>query len=97
MALTYQESADLMKDAVFVSRIKVACLTFADYILGEANTVPAHNTRMRWAQNVMQNPDGTAQNIAPTVVMDPVVQEQGSAITDPDLQTAVETAVNKLL
>jgi hypothetical protein len=97
MALTYQESADLMRDAVFVSRIKVACLTFANYIMGEAPDVPAHNTRLRWAQNVMQNPDGTASNIAPAVVMDPNVQEQGSAISDPDLQSATETAVNKLL
>jgi hypothetical protein len=97
MALTYQESADLMKDTVFVSRIKVACLTFADYILGEAATVPAHNTRVRWAQNAMSNPDGTAQTIAPTVVMDAAVQESGAAITDEGLQSATETAVNKLI
>jgi hypothetical protein len=97
MALTYEESADLMKDPVFVNRIKVACLHYADYILGEAISVPAHNTRLRWAQTVTTNPDSVAQQIAPPVVMDAKVQEQGSAITDTDLQSSVETTVNKLL
>jgi predicted Zn-dependent protease len=97
MALTYEQSADLMKDPAFVNRVKVACLHYADYIFGEATSVPAHNTRLRWAQTVTTSPDTVAQTIAPPVVMDAKVQEQGSAITDADLQSSVETTVNKLL
>lgn len=95
--MTYEESATLMKDAVFQSRIKVGCLHYADYISDEPANTPAHNTRYRWAQNTMNAPDVTASNIAPTVVMDDKVQTSGAAITDADLQIAVETAVNKLL
>lgn len=97
MALTYEDSAALMRDSVFVSRVKVACLTYAAYILGEATDVAAHNTRVRWAQQTMQTPDTVAQNIAPAVVMDPSVQVEGGEIDDAGLQAATETAVNKLL
>jgi hypothetical protein len=97
MALTYEESADLMRDSIFISRIKVACLHFAAYISGEDPTTTAHNTRYRWAINTMNAPDTAAANITPTVVMDPNVQAQGAAILDVDLQTAVETAVNKII
>lgn len=97
MALSYTESATLMTDINFRNRIKVASLKFADYISGEGNTVPAHNTRMKWAQSVVNAPDTVAGNIQPSVVMDPAVQDQGSTISDPDLQQAVETTVNYLL
>jgi hypothetical protein len=95
--LTYQESSDLMKDPTFLGRVKVACLHFAVYISGEPADVPAHNTRYRWAQGTMQSPETVAANIAPTVVMEDQVQTEGSTISDQDLQTAVETSVNKLM
>ena len=86
-----------MKDPVFVSRIKVACLHYASYIADEASNVPAHNTRMKWAQNTMAAPDTAAYAVAPTVVMDGQVQTDGAAITDAALQTAVESSLNKLM
>jgi hypothetical protein len=97
MALTYAESAALMNDVAFRDRIKVACLTFANYIVGEPANVPAHTTRVKWANQTMVSPDGSAMTVQPTVVMDPQVQQDGSNVTDVALQTAVETAVNKLI
>ena len=97
MAMTYVESAALMVDPVFMSRVKVACLTFAEYIINEPQTTPAHNTRFRWATSAVQSPDSAAAAVTPIVVMDPNVQAQGSAISDADLQTAVETALNKMM
>jgi hypothetical protein len=97
MTLTYAESAALMKDPAFVDRVKVACLKYADFILNEAATAPAHNTRVQWARTTTQNPDSTAQTTAPPVVMDAQVQTDGAAITDAALQTTVETVVNKLM
>ena len=97
MTLSYAESADLMRDAAFISRIKVACLNYSAYIYGEASNTVAHSSRLRWATNVAQAPDVAANNIAPTVTMDPVVQEKGAAITDTELQTAVEAAANKII
>jgi len=97
MALDYAASDLLMKDTAFQGRIKCACLVYANYILGEATTVPAHNTRTKWAQNTMSAPDVSAAYITPTVVMDPAVQSAGGEIDDAGLQSAVENSVNKLL
>jgi hypothetical protein len=97
MALSYDETASLAQDLAFRGRIKVACLHFAKFILGEAVTVPAHNTRLRWAQRAIQSPDQVAQECQHNVVMEDQVQSAGSAVTDPDLQTATENAVNKML
>ena len=97
MALTYEASAKLMNDADFRSRVMVACLTFANYILAEEPIVPAHNTRLRWAGTCVGNPQMTAVQTVPGTVMQPAVQEAGAAILDPALQTAVETAVNQML
>jgi hypothetical protein len=95
--MTYEESAALMTDLPFRNRIMVACLNFANYIIDEIESTPAHNTRMKWAQSVYQSPAMVAAQIQPPTVMDAKVQEFGSDITDPDLQSSVETTVNKLL
>jgi hypothetical protein len=95
--MTYTESAALMTDQTFRGRVKVAALKYADSIMNEANTVPAHNTRLRWATQCEQQPDMTAANLQPPVVMDPAVQQAGDAITDVALQGSVETVINKLM
>lgn len=97
MALTYEQSATLMNDPVFVDRVKVACLKFADFILNEASTVAGHSSRYRWAQQAISSPNSAAQTVAPPTVMDTAVQADGAAITDTALQTAVETTVNRMI
>jgi|SRR5215471_2228822 len=97
MALTYDESAQLANDTTFRGRVKMACLHFAQYISGEAPNVPAHNTRFRWAQQTYQAPDQMAGQIISAVVMDAQVVADGSAITDANLQTAVEMAIQNFL
>ena len=95
--MNYEESSALMKDPVFQSRVKVACINFANYIYLEPASTPGHSSRMRWAGQTMVSPDGAAGTVTPTVVMDPGVQEAGAAVTDEALQLAVESSVNKLL
>jgi len=97
MALDYNASAALMKDAEFIGRVKVACLKFATYINGEPTNTPAHNTRIKWASNTMLAPEVAAVQVTPVAVMDPSVQQDGAAITDAGLQSAVENAINKML
>src|SRR5262245_3716056 len=97
MALTYEQSAALMKDPTFTSRVKVACMKYADYIMLEATNTPAHATRLRWANLTFQNPDQAAAAVVSTVVMDPAVQGPGSAIDDAALQAATEVAINTLM
>jgi hypothetical protein len=95
--MTYEESFQLMADLTFRGRCKVACLKLAEVILAEAATVVNHNARLRWANQAFQNPDMAAGQVQSPAVMDPLVQAQGSAVTDVDLQTAVNTVVDKLL
>ena len=95
--MTYEESAALMTDPDFRGRIKVSCLKYADSILGEAESVPAHNTRLKWAQQSFQQPDMTAAQVQPAVVMDSAVQAAGATISDIALQGSVEAVVNKMM
>ena len=95
--MTYEESAALSTDITFRGRVKISCLKFADSIMIEANTVPAHNTRVRWASNTVQQPDIVAGQIQSAVVIDPAVQSAGAEITDTALQGSVEATVNKML
>jgi hypothetical protein len=97
MALTYDDSQQLMNDFQFRGRIKVACLKYADSILNEAPTTPSHNSRYRWAQSCYQQPDIVAQGVHPPTVMDPAIQTDGAAVTDAALQGAVEGVINRLI
>jgi hypothetical protein len=95
--MTYEESATLMNDPAFRNRVKVACMKFAAYIMDEESNVPAHQTRIKWAQRTIANPDAVTAEVSPPTVMDGQVQGDGSSITDEALQTSVETTVNKML
>ena len=95
--MDYTQSAALMMDTAFRGRVKVAALKFAVSIEGEAPTVPSHNARLRWAQLMYQQPDMMATQLQPPVVMDPGVQNAGSAIDDAGLQASVEAVVNQFI
>src|SRR5262245_1420719 len=97
MALTYEQSAALMVDPTFTDRVKVACMKYANYILDEPANTPAHQTRIKWAQQTIYAPAVAAGVVMPTLVMDGQVQADGSNITDAALQTSVEVSLNKLL
>lgn len=97
MALTYEQSSELMGDMIFRGRVKVACLTYASYIYGEPAATPGHSSRIKWSQQTMLMPEASAGQVTPTVVMDAAVQQDGSAITDAALQSAVENSINKML
>lgn len=95
--MTYEESAALANDMTFRGRVKISCLKYADSISIEANTVPAHNARLRWATNTFQQPDMVAGQVVQPVIIDPAVEAAGADITDAALQVSVETVVNKML
>jgi hypothetical protein len=95
--MTYPESAKLMNDLDFRSRIKVAALEIAGYYLAETASTIAHNSRYKWAQLCYQSPDTVAGQLQHPVVMDAQVQTDGIAITDINLHDAVERVVNKII
>ena len=96
MALTYEQSGELMKDLVFRDRIKVSGIKFASYVFNEDPNAPGHASRYRWGQTYVMQPDMGAMQLQPMVVMDPAVQADGASISDAALQTAVEGVINKV-
>ncbi len=97
MALDYAASAALMANQAFRDKVKIACLKYADYILNEGPGVQGHWSRLRWAQMAFGGPDNAVMQIMPLLIMDGQVQLDADQITDTALQTAVETAINKML
>lgn len=95
--LTYEQSFALMNDSDFRGRVQVSCLSYAQVIIGEGPTAPAHNTRLRWANTVYQNPMQVAAQTTPPTVMNVNVQQAGSAISDQALQAAVQYVVDTTL
>jgi hypothetical protein len=93
MAMTYEESNLLMQDPAFRGRVKVAALTYAQYLSLE----PATNAQMRWIQNTMAAPDQMAMTLTPPTVMNPNVQTAGAAVTDEQLQAAVQAVANQFM
>lgn len=88
MALTYTESAALMKDVAFVDRMKVACVKFANFILINPQSPEA----AAWAKLVLNQPDKVASVVAVPAVLDVQVQADGAEISDANLQSAAEVA-----
>ncbi len=95
MALTYDESAALMNDPAFRGKVKVAMLRYCDTILIESDSVMGHTSRVRWAQQAMMQPEMWVSQLQPNVVMDPAIQEAGTASTDAQIQAATEAVINK--
>jgi len=95
--LSYQQSNYLMSNLNFQGRVKVSCLMYAQTIALEPTSTPAHNTRLRWANSVYQNPMQVATQITPPVVTNPNVQQEGSAISDEGLQAVVQVEVDSLM
>lgn len=91
--LNYTQSFTLMNDPDFIGRVQVACLAYAQTILLEPANAPAHNTLLRWATTVFAGPNVVAMQVTPAVTLNPNVQQAGSAITDDDLQAAVQAVV----
>jgi hypothetical protein len=95
--LTFEQSFALMSEASFRGRVQVACLAYAQYITLEPTGAPAHNSRLRWAASVYQNPVFVSGQVTPPTVMNPNVQQDGSAISDASLQAAVQAVVDEML
>lgn len=95
--MSYEDSAQLMRDPIFKDRCKVAVLKFADAIVNEPTATAGHNARLRWAQQGFAQPDMVAGTVQPPTVMDAAVQANGKNVTDEQLQGAVEAVVNKTL
>jgi hypothetical protein len=106
MALDYDQSAKLRTNIVFQGRIASAALVWAQYKLAAPVDVtqPVKRREFYYAEGIVANANQKAATLQPIVVQDGSVQgadidatDGDSTITDAALQTAVETAIGKLV
>jgi hypothetical protein len=95
MPLTLEQSAALMNDQTLKGKVKVSMLRYCDTILIEADSTMGHTSRVRWAQQAMQQPEMWVNQLYPNVVLDPALQETGADTADPQIQAATEAVINK--
>lgn len=95
---TYAELSDVAKtsDGVLRSRVQFACIVAAHAVAAEADAVPNHANRLKWAKRVMEDPEveaarmlwfALAENKSATLA-------QINGVTDAQIQTVVNGAVN---
>jgi len=76
-----------MNNPDFRNRVKAAALQFALYVQSQPNL---SNSRSRWVQQMLAQPDAMAATLAGSVVMNINVQQAGEAVTDQNLAAAVQ-------
>lgn len=97
---TYLELSALKRNVDFAARVEIAVAKFAVYKMDENPATAGHSLAVKWAQNAVANPSSVAAGILPALTMDWSIQEKAAApetITDAEIQTAVEVAINRVL
>lgn len=95
---TYNELLTLATDSDLIARTRVACVV-ASYAVGvEVGTTPNHAARTEWAKRVFSNPEFEASRMLWILLAmnKTLTVAQIKAVSDTDLQTAVDGAVNIL-
>jgi hypothetical protein len=78
-----------------------ACIKAAGGIMAEAGNTPNHNNRVVWARGVLSGDQQAVYSRVRAVknyalATDPNVQFNPAAVTDADVDSAVQTAINVL-
>jgi hypothetical protein len=105
MALTYAQSATLMRDPTYLGLVTVAVATYGNAILQEPATTPAHNARVQWAVRALQSPQQIAQQLQADCVLGAQTQAAGmntstppgSAVSDSGIQSDLQAVVDLLI
>lgn len=93
---TYQEIFDAFTDTTTVrNRSIVAVSKFARYIAGGGGSPSAD--RLAWAKDALLHAEQWADRARWGLAGDPQFLADGASITDANLQTAVETALNAII
>ena|SRR3990167_6079335 len=101
---TYQELSQLAAFSGLIDRSSIAILKYGQFIADESADTAFHRSRFNWAMSAITNPRGVADPLLTRIAFDPIFSDQDpwtdaatglAAVTDAQLQAAVETAVNR--
>ena len=90
---TYLEIYALKTDPEFRSRVGTSLIVYATYLLGQPAERPWHEQEVNWARRASSNTDDQIYRVMGFVLGDAKVKDELGAISDADLQTVVEVAV----
>ena len=95
MAIALPALFDLMNSSLLRNRTAAACWNEAELIVREAESVTNHAERLAWARLALPDRgNGPAvREVFPAVVV--LIQDDGEAATDAQVQGAVHTVVDK--
>ncbi len=95
---TYNELLTLATDSDLIARTRVACVVAAYDVGVEVDTTPNHAARVEWSKRVFSNPEFEASRMLWILLAmnKALTVAQIKAVSDEDLQTAVDGAVNIL-
>lgn len=96
MAITYTDVFKLTNDTAFQQRLQVAIWRAATIVRREDVATPSHAQRDVWAKSQLTGPTNNLREVTIRVATFGQVLALGSAVTDNDLQTAVNQIVNDL-
>ena len=93
---TYAELRQAVENPELNNKVRVACVMAANAVALEADTVPLHSQRIKWAAAVFENPDREGQRMVWSVLAKnaSATLAQILAATDAQVQTAVDDSVN---
>jgi hypothetical protein len=94
---SYLELFALATDSDFQKRIRFALWKAAFDIKNEADTVPDHTDRLRWAVAVLNNEQIDLGHVAIGVLLNPSIGNAGAAAPDSDIQFVVNGLVPELI
>ena len=81
MATTTTGALVLLEDRKFLNRLRIIGAFIAREVLAEANSVPFHNTRARWAINFLRNSTREVEKVALVVALEgPVDADSADAV-----------------
>lgn len=95
---TYSDMLTLSKDAAFLGKLAVAVTKYTDFVL---NNATVNIRRLEWGNRMAAGgADAYAQSISLMIAFDGTIQTTiasggASSATDAQIQTAVETWVNR--
>lgn len=101
---TYQQLYALSAHGDLHDRCTIAIEKYGQFIADESADTAFHHSRFNWAMGAQSNPRGVAAPLLVRIAFDPIFSNQDpwtdpatglAAVTDAQLQSAVETAVNR--
>lgn len=93
---TYTELYNLMVNSDLANKVLSACVIAAEAIRNEAPATSNHANRLKWAKNVLRNPEGIRTPMLRAILGQNAAVTQANILnaTDNTIQTNVNAAVD---